>query len=133
MDVRAISPDTPHMTIRYDDLADSKQADSRLRKLARIIALLNDPAASDGERANCRMIGERMALALGVDLEAAAANSAAVKRFSSSTLADAIRAAYRDLEVECRMQQRAQTRASRGNKARARPQSAEPSRHRDRR
>jgi hypothetical protein len=42
-------------------------ADPRLARLAKILALHDDPAATDGERAACRHIGEKIAAGLGIE------------------------------------------------------------------
>lgn len=42
-------------------------ADPRLARLAKMLALHDDPAATDGERAACRHIGEKIAADLGIE------------------------------------------------------------------
>jgi hypothetical protein len=51
-------------------------ADPRLSKLAKMLALHDDPAATDGERAACRHIGEKIAADLGIEFSRSAIEQA---------------------------------------------------------
>jgi hypothetical protein len=55
--------------------------DPRLGKLAKLIALHDDKAATEGERANCRLIGKRLSAEIGIEFSRDAIETA---RFSVS-------------------------------------------------
>lgn len=60
------------------------QADPRLPKLAKIIALHDDPAATEGERAACRHVGVKLAAELGIEFSADAIERASAGRSASN-------------------------------------------------
>ncbi len=88
-----------------------------LRRLARIVALLNDPGASVGERANCRAIAEKLSSELGVALDRAAIENAlaAEHREPRSLVADIVRV-YDEFEAAKR-KRGAQARSARKSRA----------------
>jgi hypothetical protein len=57
------------------------QRDSRLAKLAKIIALHDDPATTEGQRAACRHVGGKLAAGLGIEF-----SKEAIQRASGATI-----------------------------------------------